>query len=298
MPSGSRINWPLLITMLLWGYNFVAVKFVYHEISPAAVSMARFVVMYAVLLVVCRIQKTPISVDREDRLSILGVGFLSMGIYMIFFLEGMSKSTPAQGAIILACAPIMTNVFAVLAKQERFCLGAFIGALVSFAGVSAVVLKEGFKPGFGDILLLLSSAVWSFQAVWSRPYLRKYSSLQLLTASLPGALIPLLPYALLPTLHTNWEGIGFWGWLNFFHVSVLSGAVGFLGFYMGVRQIGASRAMLYQFLVPPMAATFGYLALKMPLEPLQLVGFVLVVAGIVWANRARESAAVAVAATA
>src|SRR2546421_6693876 len=109
-----------MITMLLWGFNFVAIKLVFKEIPPSAAVLARFFVMYAALLVLCRLRGLSIKYPPRDTPKILFQGFLAMGLYLVLFFQGMQASTAAEGAILLATGPVFNLLIALAVGQERF----------------------------------------------------------------------------------------------------------------------------------------------------------------------------------
>jgi drug/metabolite transporter (DMT)-like permease len=292
----SFLSWPLIITVLSWGFNFVALKLLYREMSPAAVGLVRFVLMYACVLAVCWVLKEPLKFPAGKRTPILIQGALSMGIYIVLFLEGMARTGAAEGAIILASAPIFTGLIAVAAKQEPFRMGVLLGGLLALCGVATVVLGGAAATNavelqskiLGDVLILISALVWAGQAVLSKPIVSRVSPRQLLALGMPAALVILLPYGFTATMAVQWSSLSVHTWMYIAHVTLLAGAVGFAGFFAGVRKIGASSAMLYQFFVPPLAALTEWLFLGKALHPIQFVGLALVLAGVTVASRSRH----------
>lgn len=287
---------PLLITDLFWAYNFVSIKVLYAVgFSPASLGLGRYLLMAMALAGVCRLYREPLKpAERADWRPILWLGFLSMGLYMVLFLEGMQRTTPAEGAIVLATIPILTALMSAAFGMERLTLGAFLGASVAFAGVAMVALggaAETHGSLLGNGLVLSSAFVWAFAATRMKPLLAKYSPVRLLTLSMPGAFPILLPYGLLPLLATPIGSMGAVGWLNIAQVVLGSGVIAFLGFYAGVRQVGPAGATLYQFLVPPLAAFFAFVLLGQTLAPMQWVGFAVVLAGVISASIARARTA-------
>jgi drug/metabolite transporter (DMT)-like permease len=304
-----RLNPLLLLTMLFWGFNFVALKLVLVQMTPAAAALVRFFIMYAILITFCRLRRLPLDYPPEDRGRILFMGFLAMGVYMVFFTYGMKDSTAAEGAIILGAAPVFTLLFAILAGQERF-NWAILGSIsVAFAGVSMVVLgaTQGDAPAplasapapslnigglsprlIGNLSVFISAAIWAWSAVVSRPLSVRHDPLRLLTLSMPGGLIALLPFGLLDLVRTDWLAVTPLTWLMMLYFAGLAGAIGFIFFYTGVRQVGAPGAMVYQYLVPCVAALSGWLALRQGLHPLQLAGLVVVIAGVALSTSARR----------
>ena len=278
--------------MVCWAFNFVALKLVYGQIDPSTLALTRFAVMWSVLALICRLAGFSLRYAKEDFIRLMTLGFLSMGVYIIVFLEGMQRTTATDGAILLATSPIWTALIAVLFRHERFSWGALGGAVVAFGGVAFVVLsgsQGGHGQVIGNVLILISALLWALCAVLTRPMVEKYPPIQALTLSLPGALPLLLVYGLWSTVQTPWMSLSTVTWLSFLHVCLLAGVVGFIGFYAGVKQIGSGNAMLYQYFVTPLAAGFAWLVLGQPPAPLQLIGLVIVVMGVVWSTRSRSA---------
>ncbi len=290
------LNFPLGITVLSWGFNFVALKLLYRQLPPPAVALCRFALMYLLLVGLCKLKGESLRYGRDwPQLFILG--FLAMGIYMIFFLEGMMHASAAEGAIILASAPIFTALIAIAFKQERFGYGTLGGALLAFAGVVLVIVsgtESGQSKVLGDVLILCSSVVWALSVVMSKPLTLDRSPLQILTLSMPGALLALLPYGLNASIEVPWGSLSSITWLMLFHITVLAGVLGFWGFYTGVKTVGGPAAMLYQFFVPPIAAFSAWLVFGKTLTVWQFVGMAVIIAGVFMSNRARNKGTLAI----
>jgi len=280
--------------VLCWGFNFVAVKVLQPMMSVEAIALLRFLVMASLLVPICWARKEPLRWERRDMWHILGVGFASMGVYMILFLEGLERTSAAEGAIVLATAPIMTYLLSCALGQEVFRLPALAGALVAFVGVTIVILggaAAGHGSLLGNLIVLASSVMWSVATVMMRPLLARYKPVPLFTMSLLGGFPVMLVYGLPAVLRTDFSGVTQLGWVMFSQISVLSGVVAFVCFYEGLRQIGAAGATLYQFFVPPTAALAAWLVMGKALAPVQFIGLVVVLAGVIYSTRARAVAA-------
>src|SRR3954463_12838005 len=135
-----------------------------------------------------------------------------MGIYLVIFFRGMQNSTPAEGAIILGMSPAFTLLFALLIRQEQFRWRALVGILIAFTGVVLVVLSgpathvsavSASEKLAGNLTVLVAAGVWALSVVVTRPLGGKSEPLRMFTLSMPGAILAVLPFGLLPTLHTN-----------------------------------------------------------------------------------------------
>lgn len=258
---------------------------------PAAVALLRFALMWAILVVICLVKKESLRIEREDRWRILWLGFVSLGLYMVLFMEGMHGSNPTSGAILLQLSPIFVAIFAALLKVERWSWLAMLGALAAFAGTVLVIFGAGGDDRgntiLGNVTVMISAIMWAYSITLMRPLLTRYSPLRLLTLSMPGALPAMAIYGFRATLETNFSAVNWYGWLMFLHVSVISGVVGFICFYKGIQQVGASAASFYQYLVPPVTIIFALIATGAAPHLLQLVGLVVVLAGVGYASRQR-----------
>lgn len=295
--SRRSVCWPLVFTVLAWGYNFVALKLLYAEVSPAPAALMRHVLMYLILVAVCHwwLSRENPELRKTNWLwggwRIAFFGVLSMGIYMILFLEAVNRTSAAEGAILIATAPLFTTLFAVIARQEAFSSRVLVGALVAFSGVAMVVFAGDeirFDHLVGNGLMLASAIGWALGAVVSRPLVIKRPAIVVLTQSMPAALLILVPYALDASFATPWLSLSPTSYLAFAHFTILAGALGFVGFFYGVQKIGAPGAMYYQFCVAPVATLFAWIFLGDSLRPLQIVGMGVVLFGVILATAARK----------
>lgn len=302
--SRPAICFPLVFTVLAWGYNFIALKHLYLEMTPAAAALMRHVLMYFVLVAICGAWKyRPTTESGEEGGNWLWAGWrvgwfgvLSMGIYMILFLEALKRTSAPEGAIVIATAPLWTTLFAIVAKQEAFSWRVMAGAIIAFLGVVLVVFGGAeihLENLAGNGLMLASAIAWALTSVWSRPLVSARPAIVVLTQSMPTAMLVLVPYSILDVWRTPWLSLTAKSYLAFGHFTILAGALGFAGFFYGVQRVGASGAMLYQYGVAPLATIFAWMFLGDRLHPVQLMGMAVVLTGVVLGTAARNRAAAA-----
>lgn len=277
--------------MLLWGFNFVAMKLMLREMTPATAALGRWILMYAILVLLCQRYGLPFWPERGERGRRIWIqGFLAMGAYMVLFTLGMKEATPAEGAIILGCSPVFTLLLAAAVGQERFNLPILGATLIAFAGVALVVGGADHSSKaqiFSHLLLLASAAVWAVATIVSRPLVADADPLAMLTQTMPGGLLAMLPFGALDLVRTPWADLTPTAWGSLLYFSLLAGVGGFLLFYHGVKQVGAPGAMLYQYLVSPLALLSSVAVLGVGMRPIQLVGLVVVLSGVMLANTLR-----------
>lgn len=302
--SRPAVCLPLVFTIFAWGYNFIALKHLYLEMTPAAAALMRHVLMYFILVAICRLWRYGPATESGEpggnwfwaggRIGMFGI--LSMGIYMILFLEALKRTSAPEGAIVIATAPLWTTLFAIIAKQEAFSWRVMAGAIIAFLGVVLVVFggtEIHWENLAGNGLMLASAIAWALTSVWSRPLVGKRPPIVLLTQSMPAAMLVLVPYAIADTLATPWLDLTLKTYFAFGHFTLFAGALGFAGFFYGVQQVGASGAMLYQYGVAPLATLLAWAFLGDKLLPIQLGGMAIVIAGVVMGTAARRKVALA-----
>lgn len=282
-----------MLTMLLWGFNFVALKLLLLQMQPLVAALIRGILMAACLFAVCFSQGISLQIPKGMAWRVHVQGALSMGVYMVLFTLGMRTASPAEGAMILGAGPVFTLLFAVLARQEKFRWAILGGTLVAFTGVLVVILSSpGARvgdSGFSGVLMLFVAAlVWALATVVSKPILGKMDPIGLTTLAMPAGVAVLLPFGLPHLAETNWAALNLTSWFGLAYFTLVAGALGFFLFYRGVNEVGAAGAMLYQYFVSPIAALSGFFVLGKPLVPLQFLGFGIVVLGVLLATRARS----------
>lgn len=289
---GGRLDPYLLITVVSWGLNFVALKEAYREIPPPAVALLRYLVMGGALVLLCLWRRESLRLPREDAWRFLLVGFLSMGVYMVLFLEGMSGSGATEGAILLQLSPIFTAILAGAIGQERFIGKTLVGALAAFLGAGLIVAGGTAAGGENSIsynfAVIGAAAVWACSVVLMRPLLMRHSPLRVLTLTMPGGLPVMVAFGISPMLAENWGAVHAYSWLMFLHIALISGVLAFLCFYEGVRRVGATGATLYQYFVPAVAMFFAAWIRHVPPTAIQVAGFVVVLGGVIFAMRVRD----------
>jgi drug/metabolite transporter (DMT)-like permease len=134
---------------------------------------------------------------------------------------------------------------------------------------------------------MASAVVWAASVVVYQPLLQRDEPLRVLTLSLPGAFLALLPYGGAALAQTRFEEVSPAGWGSLAYLVVVAGVLAFAGYYRGVADVGPSRATLTQYFVPPTAAFGAWLVFGTPPGWTDVVGLAVVMAGLAIASRPR-----------
>lgn len=286
----------LVFVVLAWGLNFSVIKLIYHEVSPPAVGLLRYLLMLPLLLLWCRLAGQSLRYPKGEFLKFNLAGFVGSGAYMVLFLEGMHSSPAALGAIALATAPVMVTGLSVWAGQDKFTWRLLVGVLVAFGGVAISVFGQSeLRPEgstTGALLVLASAAFWAVSVVLYRSLLVRHQPVRVLALSFPGALVALLPYGYSAMATTEWSKVTWRGWSEMAYLVLVAGVGAFAAYYKGLADVGPARTSMTQFFVPPVAAVFSAFVIPESLDLAEIIGLVIVIAGVVLGTlRARQSSA-------
>ncbi len=294
----SRWEYALLGTVpLTWGFNFIALHVLSRDFTVMGLLAGRYAIMVVALLVALWVIERDISIRRKDVPYLVGFALVTVVIYQPAFTAGVYYTMAAEAALLISTAPIFAMLIAWLLKWEALTVKQGLGTLISFSGISCVIIggmKVQDAPddhNFGLAMMVLSAILWACYAVFSKPLLREYSPLKVnFWAHALGALV-LIPLGFKDAATVDWSGLSTETWIYFFYFALLAGVYAFVVWFRGVVVIGSSKTMLFQYCVPLVATAVAYVLLREVPTPLQIVGMVVTLAGLQLAIPGRKPAA-------
>ncbi len=272
----------LVFVVVIWGLNFNIIKIAIAALGPDVVALVRYLLMMLVLFLTCKALRVPLKYPPGLAWKFLFAGFLANGVYMVAFVEGMKTAGAAQGAIVLATAPIWIALFAILKGQEKFTKHLFFGGLMAFGGAVTSILAGGGEMGgdtVGALLVLVSALLWAWSVILMRPLVIEGSPYAAFTLSFPGALVVMVPYGLLATLKTDWSRVQPEVWWSMAYLVFLAGVGAFAAYYKALADVGPAKTSLTQYFISPTAALCAWLVFAGTFVPLQAVGLAVVILG-------------------
>jgi drug/metabolite transporter (DMT)-like permease len=277
------VDGALFAVAAMWASTFTLFKIAWHDIDPVAFTAIRFMamVLFSVgLLVTTRNRVVP---RREDIPLLLASGLTGYFLYQMGFVLGLERTSAVASAILISTHPIFSVLFMRLARRERPTRNEALGMAVAFLGV-AVFLRfwsafEAARPG--DLFSLGAAASFGSYAVINKPLTERYPSRELMAYGLAvgGVLIALVG---LPDMaRQDWTSIGGPAWAILVYAIVGPVYLAYMLWNWAIRSVGIPRTVVYGFLVPVLGGALAVIVLNEPLRLEQVVGAVLVVAGLV-----------------
>ena len=280
----------LLAVVVIWGSVFSVIKYTLQEIDPLAFATARFGGAALFLLITLWLLEGKPTIQREDWLRVGVVGIIGIGLYQILFTLGIYYTTASNSSLLIASGPIFTLLFAVLFREERIVPLQIVGILVSFLGVAMIVgaqsggLTLEVEHLKGDLFTLTCAAINGLCAVIAKRPLKRISSLRLMTVSFVLGTVSMLPFTWRALLYQPWAHLSLNGWLGLVYASFIAAGLGYVLWFRAIGEIGATRTMVYNYLIPVVAVAVAVLTLREQFTALHALGALIVFVGIALAR--------------
>lgn len=277
-------------SVLAWGLTPAVTKLAVAEIDPLTVGMLRTVLAMAPGLPLALMLRLPLPAGARDwGLLVVSAACGFVGFPLLFGI-GVSLTTTAHVALIMAALPIFTGLFG--AVVERRWPGRLwrLGAALALAGeVLLVGSRFGFEePGAsleGDLVTLTACIIAAAGYIAGSRLSARIGTwgTTFWGLSLGGAaLAPLLALSL---DGTDWGAVSAVGWSAAAYLALFSTVLAYVCWYWALAQGGTARTGAVQFAQPlvALAAAVTWMGERMTL-PLALAA-VAILAGIAIARR-------------
>lgn len=282
----SLLNWGLLFLLAcLWGSSFFYIEVLLEEgMPPMLIVFLRVSVALPFLALYClaRRERFPTDLPTIGSLALMGL----INNALPFSLIALSQTTITGGlASILnsTTAFFAVVVAAIFLRDEPLSPHRVVGVLTGIAGVAVIVGLGNILlfsvSDTGQLLMICSSISYAFSAVWGKIKLR----------GVPGgaAAIWMLGFATLMltavVLHTGDFAafrVSVKIALCVVGLSVFGTGLAYLVYFRLLRSTGASNLMLVTVIIPVVAASLDALVLAQFLKAREIVGFLVILAGL------------------
>ncbi|WP_417596787.1 DMT family transporter [Oceanospirillum sp.] len=274
-----------LLTVLIWGTTWIAIKLQLGEVAIQASILYRFslaaLVLFAVLLLSRRLQK----IERSDHLFcfIQGCCLFCFNFFCIYTATGYISSGLAS--VIFSMATVMNVINNRLWFGLRPALRTVLGSCLGLAGVAALFWPQITDGGFNtDVLLgmgLAALGTWFFSSGNMVSVRHQKKGLKTTTTNAWSMFYGVLMMSVIILLQGvpltfSWET----GYISsLLYLAIPGTVIGFTAYLILVGRIGADKAAYSTVMFPAVALTISTFYEDYQWTELSLVGFGLVVLG-------------------
>jgi len=278
----------LLLTVFFFGTNFTAVKLVVESVPPILFAATRFTLAGLLLLPLALLSGPEGRLSRRDLLPMLGLGLIGVTLTQSVFTLGVGLTTAANTALVYSTAPVWGMVLGFALGWEQPRASGVLGIGLCLGGVGAIVYGSLDFAGtslLGDALILAAAVFWGSYTVLTLSFLRRYSALAVAAYAMTLGGLAAFPLAALDQSSLDLAALDGLTWAAAAYSALCSSAFGFAAWGWGVSHVGANRVLIYQYLVTLTGVSTGILLLGEDFGVGQLVGAVVILAGVYLARR-------------
>jgi drug/metabolite transporter (DMT)-like permease len=276
--------------MVIWAGNFIVVKSTIPILSPIGYAFLRFAIAGLVLLALCRWREGSVTVPRADIVPLAGLGLLGFGIYQVLWSTALFSTSVGNSALLIGSTPVFTALIAAALGADTLSRGRAAGIAIAFAGVAIVAAGDGLRldqAALGDLMTLGAAVSWAIYVSLGAGVLRRFTPLRATAWTVTFGALALAPFGLVQLAAVDTSQVGPPQVAAVAYSSLLSSAVGNLVVFWGISLLGPTRVTNLQFLPPALAIAFAAIFLGDPVLVSQVVGGVVILAGILVARRDR-----------
>lgn len=276
--------------VVIWGLNFVAMKFSLRDFTPFQLGAARYI--FAALPLVLLV-KRPQLPWRWLVYYGLAQGVGQFGLLFIALQAGM---TAALASVVMQTQVFFTTLLGVLLLQERIGGPLRIGLVLAAIGLGCFALNYvvGDSAGGASTLLglalnLCAAAMWGVSNIITRKAQKAHPDYDALQFVVWSSLVPILPFIALslmfdaPAVRWQWLHASFGAWAGAAYLGWIATILAY-GMWTGLfKRHPANRVAPFSLGVPVvgLAAGMGLLGESITTWQWAGIGFVVAALGVV-----------------
>lgn len=284
----------VIFVMFTWGVNVSALKYLVTYFAPVTMTSLRILSAAALVFIILYFLKQIRLPRNREWLYILGGAATNVVLHHYFLAEGLSRTSAANGGLILGLGPLLTATLSVWILKEKMTLMRFLGFLFGGIGVSVVVLAGSGKLGeisFGDMEVFLSILSQAFSFILIKKATKTMDA-RLLTGYMflfGSVILFVIGRIKEPDGLANMAGGTSTVWLVFLFSALIATGVGHMLYNSAIGKIGAARTSIFLNLNTFFALIGASLFLGEKIYPAHFIGLILIVAGVLFGSGSIET---------
>ena len=291
----ATTNLLMLTVAVLWGLAWPVGRILATDLLdfPFTVMFLRYTFAVPILFAWMWIKEGNIVPKAADSRVLFVMAFTSVFLYQIGYMYGMQRTAASDASLVIGFNPIFVAILSFFVLSHKLTSKSISGMALSFTGILLIFLaspnidiplKERL---IGNSLIMFGAFAYAIYIIVVRIYVLKSKSGQLSSLSLIAwvSLIGWILFIPFTFLESPWERS--WSneeWLLIGYLGILSTALSYVFFAIGIDVIGANRASSFVNVVPIFGILSSWLWINEKLGWIQLVSFGLIYFGVRMVN--------------
>ena len=287
----SRAHLSVLGVVVVWAGSFSVIKVLLdHGFVASDIALLRYAIAApGFAFILWRARGLP-GLTRRDAVRVAVAGLVIVLGYHLSLNVGTQYTTPGVAALVVALAPGMTLMLAVVVGLERFSARRLLGLAIALGGVAVVVAlgtgeELSFQSAKGPLIVIGAPLSFALYNIILKPLFARHDLLALTAATSLVGTIGLVPFFQGSTVDAA-TGLSAEDAALILYLGVLATLLGYIFWNVGLRGLGPTRAVAYTYGISPLAVLISAVVLDEPVTVWLAIGAALVVGGIALTQRA------------
>ena len=273
-----------LVVVVIWGLNFVVMKFGLQGLSPMLLGALRFAA--AALPFIWFVPRPQLPWRY-----IAGYGLAQgLGQFGFLFLGLQLGMTAGMASVVMQTQAFFTLLLAIPVLGERTRLGQWLGLTVALGGLVAIATAQGEGPGqmtlVGFVLTLSAAFMWAISNLVAR-LASRVTDFEPFPFIVWSSLFPILPFVALALWSEGWhttatqvQGMGLTAWLAVLFLGWMATLLAYSLWTRLLKRHPAGRVTPFSLLVPVVGLWAAWVFLQESPLPQQWLGAAAVLLGL------------------
>ena len=291
MRGSFKTHLLLVLATFFWGISPAFMKLSLQEMDVFIFSTWRLLAALLISGLLLLTSGTWKKVEKSDWKIFILIGLFGFFGFQICFPIGVNYTSASIAVIIMATLPVYVLLINLLIKSEKVTLRTAIGIVLSITGVITIIFGTGGGLSLegtytkGVILLIFAEIGYAVYTIKLKSLINRYSLYQIMFIVILFSFIPfviitgrqMLTFPVHSFSPIAWTGIVFTG--------IFGLCIGNIFWYRGIQHLGSTKTSIYANLPPVFGILSGYIYLDETLTALQIVGGMIIMAGVILVNR-------------
>ncbi|MEO7392058.1 MAG: EamA family transporter [Ramlibacter sp.] len=276
-----------LAIVVIWGMNFVAMKYALRDFTPFQLGAARYV--FAALPLVLFVRRPNL---HWKWVLVYGL-FQGVGQFGFLFSAIKVGMTASLASVLMQTQVFFTAIFGYVLLNERVSRPLQGGLVMAALGLACFTMNyarggDSATTAWGFVLNLCAAAMWAASNIVARKAQQASAGYDPLAFVVWSSLAPVLPFLLLttafddPAVHWTWTTAALSSWLAVAYLGWIATVLAY-GMWTGLlKRHPANRVAPFSLGVPVVGLAAGMLWLGEGITAWQWAGTALVVAALGW----------------
>lgn len=248
----------LFVANLIFGLNNPLTRtLIPDKMSPFTITLARMV-GGALLFWIASLFVKKEKVEKKDILKLFFAALFGIVLNQMFFLEGLSLTSPIDASLVITLLPIVTMILAAIILREPITWLKTMGVIVGACGALLLILSSataGNNGGYkGNLIILISTLSFAFYLTMFKGVISKYSPVHSMKWMFLFASLMSYPFCHNAVVSTNFAQFDYSVYLRIIYIVGLATFVAYLLLPIGQKTLRPTTLSMYNYMQPIVAS--------------------------------------------